>query len=90
LKQAVDSWPAGTPITYEGMGTMSKSKNNGVDPQDLIARYGADTVRLYTMFAAPPQATLEWNESAVEGSYRFLKRLWQWAWAWSGHDATAA
>ncbi|MFN3611117.1 leucine--tRNA ligase [Tepidimonas sp.] len=68
--------PAGTPIDYEGVGTMSKSKNNGVDPQDLIERYGADTARLYTMFTAPPEATLEWNDAAVEGSYRFLKRVW--------------
>ncbi|WP_334155402.1 leucine--tRNA ligase [Tepidimonas sp.] len=68
--------PAGTPIDYEGVGTMSKSKNNGVDPQDLIEKYGADTARLYTMFTAPPEATLEWNDAAVEGSYRFLKRVW--------------
>jgi leucyl-tRNA synthetase len=68
--------PAGTPIDYEGVGTMSKSKNNGVDPQDLIEKYGADTARLYTMFTAPPEATLEWNDAAVEGSYRFLRRVW--------------
>jgi leucyl-tRNA synthetase len=68
--------PVGTPIDYEGVGTMSKSKNNGVDPQDLIEKYGADTARLYTMFTAPPEATLEWNDAAVEGSYRFLKRVW--------------
>ncbi len=68
--------PVGTAIDYEGVGTMSKSKNNGVDPQDLIERYGADTARLYTMFTAPPEATLEWNDSAVEGSYRFLRRMW--------------
>ncbi len=68
--------PAGTLIDYEGVGTMSKSKNNGVDPQDLIGKYGADTARLYTMFTAPPEATLEWNDAAVEGSYRFLRRLW--------------
>ena len=55
---------------------MSKSKNNGVDPQDLIEKYGADTARLYTMFTAPPEATLEWNEAGVEGSYRFLRRVW--------------
>jgi leucyl-tRNA synthetase len=55
---------------------MSKSKNNGVDPQDLIEKYGADTARLYTMFTAPPEATLEWNDAAVEGSYRFLRRVW--------------
>jgi leucyl-tRNA synthetase len=68
--------PVGTAIDYEGVGTMSKSKNNGVDPQDLIEKYGADTARLYTMFTAPPEATLEWNDAAVEGSYRFLRRLW--------------
>ncbi|MGA0095393.1 MAG: leucine--tRNA ligase [Betaproteobacteria bacterium] len=76
LKDAKGPLPAGTPITYEGVGTMSKSKNNGVDPQDLIERYGADTARLYTMFTAPPEATLEWNDSAVEGSARFLRRVW--------------
>jgi leucyl-tRNA synthetase len=71
--------PVGTPIDYEGVGTMSKSKNNGVDPQDLIEKYGADTARLYTMFTAPPEATLEWNDAAVEGSYRFLKRVWSFS-----------
>jgi len=83
LKNEADSGdgrlPVGTPIDYEGVGTMSKSKNNGVDPQDLIERYGADTARLYTMFTAPPEATLEWNDSAVEGSHRFLRRLWAFA-----------
>jgi leucyl-tRNA synthetase len=68
--------PVGTAIDYEGVGTMSKSKNIGVDPQDLIEKYGADTARLYTMFTAPPEATLEWNDAAVEGSYRFLRRVW--------------
>ncbi|OSZ63965.1 leucine--tRNA ligase [Hydrogenophaga sp. IBVHS2] len=76
LKNAVGALPVGTPIDYEGVGTMSKSKNNGVDPQDLIEKYGADTARLYTMFTAPPEATLEWNDAAVEGSYRFLRRVW--------------
>ena len=71
--------PVGTAIDYEGVGTMSKSKNNGVDPQDLIEKYGADTARLYTMFTAPPEATLEWNDAAVEGSHRFLKRVWGFA-----------
>ncbi|MBK0391524.1 leucine--tRNA ligase [Ramlibacter algicola] len=66
----------GQPVTYEGWTTMSKSKNNGVDPQDLIEKYGADTARLYTMFTAPPEATLEWNDAALEGSYRFLRRTW--------------
>jgi leucyl-tRNA synthetase len=79
LKESKGQLPAGTPIVYEGVGTMSKSKNNGVDPQDLIERYGADTARLYTMFTAPPEATLEWNDSAVEGSYRFLRRVWNFA-----------
>ncbi|MDD5029351.1 MAG: leucine--tRNA ligase [Rhodoferax sp.] len=76
LVRAVGDLPAGTLIDYEGVGTMSKSKNNGVDPQDLIEKYGADTARLYTMFTAPPEATLEWNDAAVEGSYRFLRRVW--------------
>ena len=76
LNKAVADLPAGTLIDYEGVGTMSKSKNNGVDPQDLIEKYGADTARLYTMFTAPPEATLEWNDAAVEGSYRFLRRVW--------------
>ncbi|OIQ74088.1 leucine--tRNA ligase [mine drainage metagenome] len=66
----------GTSVDYGGVGTMSKSKNNGVDPQDLIDSFGADTARLFTMFAAPPEATLEWNDAAVEGSHRFLKRVW--------------
>ncbi|MGH8820699.1 MAG: class I tRNA ligase family protein, partial [Rhodoferax sp.] len=79
LKNAVGALPAGTLIDYEGVGTMSKSRNNGVDPQDLIEKYGADTARLYTMFTAPPEATLEWNDLAVEGSYRFLKRVWGFA-----------
>jgi len=83
LKNAAESsdglLPVGTAIDYEGVGTMSKSKNNGVDPQDLIERYGADTARLYTMFTAPPEATLEWNDAAVEGSYRFLRRVWNFA-----------
>lgn len=66
----------GLPVPYEGWTTMSKSKNNGVDPQDLIEKYGADTARLYTMFTAPPDTTLEWNDAALEGSYRFLRRVW--------------
>ncbi|PKO74637.1 MAG: leucine--tRNA ligase, partial [Betaproteobacteria bacterium HGW-Betaproteobacteria-15] len=76
LIKAVGDLPVGSAIDYEGVGTMSKSKNNGVDPQDLIEKYGADTARLYTMFTAPPEATLEWNDAAVEGSYRFLRRVW--------------
>ena len=79
LKEAKGDLPAGTPIDYQGVGTMSKSKNNGVDPQELINRYGADTARLFVMFAAPPEQTLEWNESAVEGAHRFIKRIWGFA-----------
>jgi leucyl-tRNA synthetase len=56
---------------------MSKSKNNGIDPQTLVEKYGADTLRLYIMFAAPPEQTLEWSDSAVEGSSRFLNRVWR-------------
>ena len=67
----------GDPVELGGMGTMSKSKNNGVDPQSLIDRYGADTVRLFTMFAAPPEQSLEWSDSGVEGAQRFMKRLWR-------------
>ncbi|MFL6564802.1 MAG: leucine--tRNA ligase [Burkholderiales bacterium] len=66
----------GTPVVYDGIGTMSKSKNNGVDPQALIDRYGADTARFYTMFASPPTNTLEWSDESVEGSYRFLRKVW--------------
>ncbi|AVT21983.1 leucine--tRNA ligase [Paracidovorax avenae] len=89
LKNAVGDLPAGTPIDYEGVGTMSKSKNNGVDPQDLIEKYGADTARLYTMFTAPPEATLEWNDAGVEGSYRFLRRVWNFGVKLTGIDAAA-
>jgi leucyl-tRNA synthetase len=60
-----------------GMTKMSKSKNNGIDPQHAVERYGADTVRLFTMFAAPPEQTLEWSDSGVEGASRFLRRLWK-------------
>ena len=90
LKNAVGELPVGTSIDYEGVGTMSKSKNNGVDPQDLIERYGADTARLYTMFTAPPEATLEWNDAAVEGSYRFLRRVWNFGAKLSAMDSVAA
>ena len=89
LKEAKADLPAGTLITYEGVGTMSKSKNNGVDPQDLIEKYGADTARLYTMFTAPPEATLEWNDAAVEGSYRFLRRVWNFGVKLSAIDMIA-
>ncbi|MBI3545218.1 MAG: leucine--tRNA ligase, partial [Gammaproteobacteria bacterium] len=69
----------GQPVESSGIGTMSKSKNNGVDPQSLIQQYGADTARLFTMFAAPPEMTMEWSDSGVEGAFRFLKRLWAFA-----------
>ena len=67
----------GTPVEHGGMTKMSKSKNNGIDPQAVIDQYGADTVRLFTMFAAPPEQTLEWVDSGVEGANRFLKRIWK-------------
>lgn len=80
----------GQPVLYEGWTTMSKSKNNGVDPQDLIEKYGADTARLYTMFTAPPEATLEWNDAALEGSYRFLRRVWNFGHKLSATNSIAA
>ena len=64
-------------VRYEGLGTMSKSKNNGVDPQRLVEKYGADTARLFMMFASPPEQTLEWSDEGVQGSFRFLRRLWK-------------
>jgi len=66
----------GSLVDYGGVGTMSKSKNNGVDPQALIDSHGADTARLFVMFASPPEQTLEWNDAGVEGAQRFLKRVW--------------
>ena len=69
----------GQPVTPGGLEKMSKSKNNGVDPQALIDRFGADTVRLFVMFAAPPDQTLEWSDEGVEGAHRFLRRLWNLA-----------
>ncbi len=68
----------GKPVTYDGWTTMSKSKNNGVDPQDLIEKYGADTARLFVMFASPPEQTLEWNDAGVEGAHRYLRRVWNY------------
>ena len=67
----------GQPVESGGIGTMSKSKNNGVDPQSLIEQYGADTARLFMMFAAPPEDTLEWSDEGVAGAYRFLRRMWR-------------
>ena len=67
----------GTAVDYEGVGTMSKSKRNGVDPQDMIERYGADTARFYVMQANPPTDTVLWSDESVEGSFKFLRRLWK-------------
>jgi leucyl-tRNA synthetase len=69
----------GQPVDYGGVGTMSKSKRNGVDPQALIDQFGADTARFFMMFASPPEQTLEWSDSGVEGAYRFLRRVWAFA-----------
>ncbi len=66
----------GAPVTAAGIGTMSKSKNNGVDPQALIEKYGADTARFFIIFTSPPTQSLEWSDEGVEGSFRFLKRVW--------------
>ncbi|TBR09825.1 MAG: leucine--tRNA ligase, partial [Lysobacter sp.] len=67
----------GLPVRIGGTEKMSKSKNNGVDPQIMVAKFGADTVRLFSMFAAPPEQSLEWNEAGVEGMARFLRRFWR-------------
>ncbi|WDE00593.1 leucine--tRNA ligase [Thalassomonas actiniarum] len=69
----------GLPVTSAGMSKMSKSKNNGIDPHEVIDLYGADTVRLFIMFTSPPEQTLEWSDSGVEGAHRFLKRVWKLA-----------
>ncbi|MEY4762577.1 MAG: hypothetical protein RLZZ200_2433 [Pseudomonadota bacterium] len=67
----------GSEITYEGLGTMSKSRNNGVDPNSLTEKYGADTARLFMMFTAPPEQSLEWSDEGVLGANRFLRRVWK-------------
>ncbi|MBW8849820.1 MAG: leucine--tRNA ligase [Xanthomonadales bacterium] len=67
----------GAPVRIGHVEKMSKSKNNGVDPQAMVDKYGADTVRLFSMFAAPPEQSLEWNEAGVEGMSRFLRRFWR-------------
>merc|ERR1711964_752487 len=67
----------GEPVEIGGVTKMSKSKNNGIDPQAIIDQHGADTVRLFMMFAAPPEQSLEWSDSGVEGAHRFLKRIWR-------------
>jgi leucyl-tRNA synthetase len=80
----------GRAVVYDGIGTMSKSKNNGVDPQALIDKYGADTARFYIIFASPPTNTLEWSDESVEGSFRFLKRVWAYAAKLQADPAVAA
>jgi leucyl-tRNA synthetase len=75
----------GLPVIIGGTEKMAKSKNNGVDPQLLIDGYGADTARLFMMFAAPPEQSLEWSDAGVEGAFRFLKRLWK-----AAHDHVSA
>jgi len=67
----------GQPVESAGIGTMSKSKNNGVDPNRLVQQYGADTARLFIMFASPPEQSLEWSDEGVQGAFRFLRRLWR-------------
>jgi leucyl-tRNA synthetase len=76
---AARSTQDGKPVQLGNIEKMSKSKNNGVDPQTLIDYYGADTVRLFAMFASPPEQSLEWSDAGVEGAFRFLKRLWTFA-----------
>jgi leucyl-tRNA synthetase len=78
----------GSTIDYGGVGTMSKSKRNGVDPQSLIEQYGADTARFFMMFASPPEQTLEWSDSGVEGAYRFMKRVWAFGHSLKNQAAT--
>ncbi|HSV17390.1 MAG TPA: leucine--tRNA ligase [Casimicrobiaceae bacterium] len=80
----------GSAVQYGGVSKMSKSERNGVDPEDIIARYGADTARHFVMFAAPPEATLEWSDAGVEGSYRFLRRLWTYAQGQIGAAASSS
>jgi leucyl-tRNA synthetase len=73
------------PVIAGGLGTMSKNKNNGVDPNGIIEKYGADTARMFMMFTAPPEQTLEWSEEGVQGSFRFIRRLWK-----AVHDQVSA
>jgi leucyl-tRNA synthetase len=73
----------GLPVVIGGTEKMSKSKNNGVDPQSLVDQYGADTARLFMMFAAPPDQQLEWSDAGVEGASRFLRRVWNYGHAFA-------
>ncbi|MBP2196856.1 leucine--tRNA ligase [Pantoea cypripedii] len=88
IVKAIDN--QGREVVYAGMSKMSKSKNNGIDPQLMVERYGADTVRLFMMFASPAEMTLEWQESGVEGANRFLKRVWKLAYEHVAKGATTA
>ena len=80
----------GVEVVFDGIGTMSKSRNNGVDPQQLIEKYGADTARFFIIFASPPTSTLEWSDEGVDGSYRFLKRLWSYCAKFDQSDRSMA
>ena len=80
----------GKEVESGGVVTMSKSKNNGVDPQSLVDEFGADTARLFMMFAAPPEQTLEWSDEGVQGAYRFIKRLWKAVYEHVSQGPTAA
>jgi len=79
----------GKDVVYDGIGTMSKSKNNGVDPQALIDKYGADTARFYTIFASPPTNTLEWSDESVDGSFRFMKKVWTFCYRFAAANKSA-
>lgn len=79
----------GLPVIIGGTEKMSKSKNNGVDPQSIVDQYGADTARFFMMFAAPPDQQLEWNDAGVEGASRFLRRLWSYAVKYKNGDGAA-
>ena len=79
--------PEGRELVHSGMTKMSKSKNNGIDPQEMVEKYGADTVRLFMMFASPAEMTLEWQESGVEGAKRFLGRVWNLAYQYQQNPA---
>jgi leucyl-tRNA synthetase len=78
------------PVESGGMGTMSKSKNNGVDPQELIDHYGADIARFFMMFTSPPEDTLVWSDAGVEGAARYLRRLWTFAWEFAQSGAAGS
>ena len=82
--------PEGRELVHTGMTKMSKSKNNGIDPQEMVEKYGADTVRLFMMFASPAEMTLEWQESGVEGAKRFLGRVWNLVYEYSQNPANTA